>query len=77
MISDSLWSPRALCLLFLSCLLTIQTVHALHFYLDSNEIRCFIEELPTDTVVEGAFNVFRLGMMSKRKCWCSCQSIYG
>ena len=27
--------------------------HALHFYLDTNERRCFIEELPTDTVVEG------------------------
>lgn len=29
------------------------TAHALHFYLDANEKRCFIEELPTDTVVEG------------------------
>lgn len=27
--------------------------NALHFYLDANEKRCFIEELPTDTVVEG------------------------
>jgi hypothetical protein len=26
---------------------------ALHFYLDASEHRCFIEELPTDTVVEG------------------------
>jgi len=26
---------------------------ALHFYLDTNQKRCFIEELPTDTVVEG------------------------
>ncbi len=26
---------------------------ALHFYLDANQKRCFIEELPTDTVVEG------------------------
>lgn len=32
-------------------LLTI--VNALHFYLDANEKRCFIEELPSDTVVEG------------------------
>lgn len=31
------------------------TVNALHFYLDANQKRCFIEELPTDTVVEGMF----------------------
>ncbi|KAG9223784.1 hypothetical protein CCMSSC00406_0004875 [Pleurotus cornucopiae] len=31
------------------------TVNALHFYLDANERRCFIEELPTDTVVEGHY----------------------
>ena len=38
----------------LSCLfLFISAVNALHFYLDANEKRCFIEELPTDTVVEG------------------------
>jgi hypothetical protein len=38
----------------LSCLfLFISTVNALHFYLDADEKRCFIEELPTDTVVEG------------------------
>jgi outer membrane murein-binding lipoprotein Lpp len=30
-------------------------VHALHFYLDANQKRCFIEELPTDTVVEGHY----------------------
>ncbi|KAL0953384.1 hypothetical protein HGRIS_004623 [Hohenbuehelia grisea] len=28
---------------------------ALHFYLDANQKRCFIEELPTDTVVEGHY----------------------
>jgi hypothetical protein len=33
------------------CLVT--SVNALHFYLDANQQRCFIEELPTDTVVEG------------------------
>jgi hypothetical protein len=38
-----------LCCLFLF----ISAVNALHFYLDANEKRCFIEELPTDTVVEG------------------------
>ncbi|CUA70684.1 Protein ERP6 [Rhizoctonia solani] len=31
------------------------SVNALHFYLDSNEKRCFIEELPTDTIVEGHY----------------------
>ncbi|KAF9447717.1 hypothetical protein P691DRAFT_801905 [Macrolepiota fuliginosa MF-IS2] len=31
------------------------TVNALHFYLDANQKRCFIEELPTDTVVEGKY----------------------
>ncbi|EEB88936.1 hypothetical protein MPER_13029 [Moniliophthora perniciosa FA553] len=28
---------------------------ALHIYLDANEKRCFIEELPTNTVVEGHY----------------------
>lgn len=38
----------------LSCLfLFISAVNALHFYLDADEKRCFIEELPTDTVIEG------------------------
>ncbi|KAG5338433.1 hypothetical protein C0989_007317 [Termitomyces sp. Mn162] len=31
------------------------TARALHFYLDANQKRCFIEELPTDTVVEGTY----------------------
>ena len=31
----------------------VSSIHALHFYLDANQQRCFIEELPTDTVVEG------------------------
>ncbi|KAJ3564102.1 hypothetical protein NP233_g8517 [Leucocoprinus birnbaumii] len=31
------------------------TANALHFYLDANQKRCFIEELPTDTVVEGKY----------------------
>ncbi|KII87522.1 hypothetical protein PLICRDRAFT_113267 [Plicaturopsis crispa FD-325 SS-3] len=31
------------------------SANALHFYLDANEKRCFIEELPTDTVVEGHY----------------------
>ncbi|KIJ65692.1 hypothetical protein HYDPIDRAFT_110839 [Hydnomerulius pinastri MD-312] len=39
----------------LPALLFITTVNALHFYLDANEKRCFIEELPSDTVVEGHY----------------------
>ncbi|KAL1676657.1 emp24/gp25L/p24 family/GOLD-domain-containing protein [Schizophyllum commune] len=31
------------------------SVHAVHFYLDANEKRCFIEELPSNTVVEGEY----------------------
>ncbi|KAL1746781.1 emp24/gp25L/p24 family/GOLD-domain-containing protein [Schizophyllum fasciatum] len=33
----------------------VLSVHAVHFYLDANEKRCFIEELPSDTVVEGEY----------------------
>lgn len=41
-------------LLLLSLFLSFITyIHALHFYLDANQKRCFVEELPTDTVVEG------------------------
>ncbi|KAI0793940.1 emp24/gp25L/p24 family/GOLD-domain-containing protein [Fomes fomentarius] len=43
-------------LLSLCLLLVLATaVNALHFYLDTNEKRCFIEELPTDTIVEGHY----------------------
>ncbi|GBE86419.1 emp24/gp25L/p24 family/GOLD-domain-containing protein [Sparassis latifolia] len=45
--------PRLLPICLLLCLAA--TVNALHFYLDTNEKRCFIEELPTDTVVEGHY----------------------
>ncbi|KAI0629237.1 emp24/gp25L/p24 family/GOLD-domain-containing protein [Trametes polyzona] len=41
----------ALCLL----LVFAAAANALHFYLDTNEKRCFIEELPSDTVVEGHY----------------------
>ncbi|KAG6863922.1 hypothetical protein C0991_001973 [Blastosporella zonata] len=41
---------RAFLLLFFAA-----TAQALHFYLDANQKRCFIEELPTDTVVEGSY----------------------
>jgi len=39
----------------LSLLFFAAAVHALHFYLDTNQKRCFVEELPTDTVVEGHY----------------------
>ncbi|KAI0343210.1 hypothetical protein BDW22DRAFT_1356814 [Trametopsis cervina] len=42
-----------LSILFL--LLVAVTTNALHFYLDSNEKRCFLEEIPADTVVEGHY----------------------
>jgi hypothetical protein len=40
---------------FLLVISFISSINALHFYLDANQKRCFIEELPTDTVVEGQF----------------------
>jgi len=43
------WCSLALLFLFAT------TSSALHFYLDLDEKRCFIEELPTDTVVEGHY----------------------
>lgn len=42
-------------LALLPLLVLASTTHALHFYLDANEKRCFIEEIPTDTVVEGNY----------------------
>lgn len=48
---DNIW-PLLLWSLFLSF---ITSIHALHFYLDANQKRCFVEELPTDTVVEGHY----------------------
>ncbi|KAI6110992.1 membrane protein [Pisolithus croceorrhizus] len=38
-------------------LLPITIVHGLHFYLDANEKLCFIDELPSDTAVEGHYKV--------------------
>lgn len=34
-------------------LLLLPLAQALHFYLDANEQKCFMEELPIDTIVEG------------------------
>ena len=40
-------------------LFSISTVtNALHFYLDAGQRRCFIEELPANTVAEGIVHVF-------------------
>ncbi|KDN47073.1 hypothetical protein RSAG8_03850, partial [Rhizoctonia solani AG-8 WAC10335] len=46
---------RPICSLILLGFALVTSVNALHFYLDSNEKRCFIEELPTDTIVEGHY----------------------
>ena len=42
----------------------VTSINALHFYLDANQQRCFIEELPTDTVVEGE----RQSLISANPC---------
>jgi len=39
----------------ITLLFLASAVNALHFYLDANEKRCFIEEIPSDTVVEGHY----------------------
>ena len=44
-----------LLLCFLSSTWLFLLTNALHFYLDANEKRCFIEEIPSDTVVEGTY----------------------
>ncbi|WWD00172.1 hypothetical protein V866_007081 [Kwoniella sp. B9012] len=36
----------------------ISAVNALHFYFESNEKRCFMEELPSDTIVEGHYKAY-------------------
>ena len=35
-------------------LTTVTPIFGLHFYLEAGDERCFIEELPSETVVEGA-----------------------
>jgi len=44
--------PRSLALFALALVTTAQ---ALHLYLDAEDKRCFVEELPTDTIVEGHY----------------------
>ncbi|KAL9713730.1 emp24p/erv25p- protein [Leucoagaricus gongylophorus] len=39
---------------------------ALHFYLDANQKRCFIEELPTDTVVEGKYRALEWSQQQQK-----------
>jgi hypothetical protein len=34
-------------------LATVTPIFGLHFYLEAGEERCFIEELPAETIVEG------------------------
>jgi hypothetical protein len=33
-------------------------LEGLHFYFESNEKRCFMEELPSDTIVEGKLSLY-------------------
>jgi len=37
----------------------VAPISALHFYLDADQKRCFIEELPTDTIVEGHYRALQ------------------
>ncbi|PWN44943.1 hypothetical protein IE81DRAFT_310097 [Ceraceosorus guamensis] len=46
---------RCLPLLALIALSLLQTAHGLYFYLDSDAKKCFLEELPNDTVVVGHY----------------------
>ncbi|KAH6916237.1 membrane protein [Coprinopsis sp. MPI-PUGE-AT-0042] len=48
---------------FFLCLFTL--ANALHFYLDANQKRCFIEELPSDTVVEGHYKALEWSQEKK------------
>ncbi|KAL7423320.1 emp24p/erv25p-related protein [Cryptotrichosporon argae] len=41
--------------LILLALPLLSFTQALHFYFESNEKRCFLEELPSDTIVEGHY----------------------
>ncbi|KAG7544256.1 hypothetical protein FFLO_03369 [Filobasidium floriforme] len=50
-----------------AALLSAWTAQALHFYLESNEQRCFLEELPSDTVVEGHYRA--LEWVEENKSW--------
>ncbi|OXM79210.1 eclair-PA [Cryptococcus neoformans Bt63] len=36
----------------------LSVADALHFYFESNEKRCFLEELPSQTIVEGHYKAF-------------------
>lgn len=42
--------------LLLSLLCLAKFSQALHFYLETGQTRCFLEELPKDTIVVGKFN---------------------
>lgn len=45
-----------LALVFATALAFAQSTSALYFYLGAGEKRCFIEEIPKDTIVVGAFD---------------------
>ncbi|WVN88788.1 uncharacterized protein L203_104001 [Cryptococcus depauperatus CBS 7841] len=45
----------------------LSVVSALHFYFESNEKRCFLEELPSETIVEGHYKA--LTWNENRKTW--------
>ncbi|WVR04318.1 hypothetical protein IAU60_001318 [Kwoniella sp. DSM 27419] len=42
----------------------LSAVNALHFYFESNERRCFMEELPSDTIVEGHYGAMVWDIMA-------------
>ncbi len=59
--------PRQFLALWLLSLF-VGAANALHFYLDADEKRCFLEEVPSETVVEGqlpALPVFRFTFLTR------------
>ncbi|ORX33521.1 putative ER to Golgi transport-related protein [Kockovaella imperatae] len=51
----------------LALLAVLNVASALHFYFESHEKRCFLEELPSDTIVEGHYRA--LVWNEERKEW--------
>lgn len=39
--------------------------NALHFYVDTDETKCFYEELPKDTIAVGKFETYELNLKNK------------
>lgn len=44
----------------------MSNVYGLHFYLDSDEERCFIEELPAGTIVEGSYKALEFNSETQK-----------